>query len=569
MYIKFSRPHFKRRRKNLVFNRAERHHYCVEARRKSSGSDSWLKERKEILQKIKDQVRLYLGDESKDLALYAQSYKRDIQRPWSVAQLNDIIVCLNQVQVVFGGDFHPFAQAQRAHLRLLRQLTLDRPVTLALECFFASDQKWIQRFLADEITEKEFLKNIKWEKKWGFPWSNYKPLMDFAKANKFNVLGLNVEVDENTGETLHYRDQFAADLLAQVLKVDSQELCYVIYGDLHIAENHLPKKLVENLGKQRPVDIASVYLNSEFIYFSLAEEKRESEVDVVQFNDRQFCILSSPPWVKWHSYLMYLEENFDIDLDADEDEWEFKVDHTDHVFQLVKMICAAIEVEISMDAIEVYSLKDPQMLKMADRALNRTEFRLAHSLVQTDRSFYVPSEGFFYLSKATVNYAATLAGQYVHAQLAERKKNLWAFPQDFCRSIWVEAMGYMLSKFVNPKRKAQTMGDLKKQLQAFDPKDKARDPLLLALDQKMSEILSTYTDKNRQQLFKPREKSSYLHAAKFLGEMLGERYFALYQKKQIDLNEIHQLLSQDLTDSDFDAFYFEHLKLLDKLEAGS
>lgn len=541
----------------------------MEARRKSSNLNSWLKERKEILQKIKDQVRLYLGEESSDLALYAQSYKRDIQRPWATAQLSDIIVCLNQVQIVFGGDFHPFAQAQRAHLRLLRQIDVDRPVTLALECFSASDQKVIDSFMADKISEKEFLRRIAWDGKWGFPWSNYKPLIDFAKTNRLKVLGLNVETDERTSETLHFRDQFAAEILGKILKVHSQDLVYVIYGDLHIAENHLPKRTLEKTGYIHGIESASIYLNSEHIYFALAEENKEGEIEIVKFNDRQFCILSSPPWVKWHSYLMYLEENFDVDLDADEDEWDLKVDHTDHVFQLVKMICSAIDAEVRMDAIEVYSLKDPQLLKMAERALNKSEFRIAYTLVQNDRSFYVPSEGFFYLSKATVNYAASLAGQYIHAQIAERKKNLWSFPQDFCRCIWIEAMGYMLSKFVNPKRKAQTMNDLKKQLQAFDRKDKAREPLLLALDQKMSEILLTYTEKNRQQLYKPRNKSSYLHAAKFLGEMLGERYFALYQKKALGVSEIHLLLSQDLADKSFDAFYFEHLKLLDRLEVGS
>ena len=42
----------------------------------------WLTERKEILKKIKEQVNLYLGPESKDITLYASAYKRDISRPW-------------------------------------------------------------------------------------------------------------------------------------------------------------------------------------------------------------------------------------------------------------------------------------------------------------------------------------------------------------------------------------------------------------------------------------------------------------------------------------------------------
>ena len=55
-------------------------HECVGARREPSTDIQWLNERKTILEKIKGQVRLYLGEESSDVRLYAQAYKRDIER---------------------------------------------------------------------------------------------------------------------------------------------------------------------------------------------------------------------------------------------------------------------------------------------------------------------------------------------------------------------------------------------------------------------------------------------------------------------------------------------------------
>lgn len=543
------------------------HHDCVGARRKTEISKNWLLERKEILQKIKDQVRLYLGDEGKDVSLYAKAYKTDIARSWTQAKLSDIDVSLHQVQVAFGGDFHPFAQAQRAHLRIIRNITGDRPIVLGLECFFAQDQEVVDQFLGNKLSEENFLKKINWDVKWGFPWEHYKPLVDFAKKNNIKILALNVEVSARSGESLHFRDQFAAKKIAGTILSEKESLVYVLYGDLHIAEKHLPEAVRNSLPKEISLEMASIYLNSEQIYFQLAEESKEGETEVVRFKDNQFCVLSSPPWVKWQSYLMYLEENFDVDLDGDEDEWEFQVDHTDHVSNLVKMICAGLEVKLRTDAIEVYSLNDPQAIKVTERVLKAREHELAVTLVKNDKSFYIPSEGFFYLSKSTVNHAATLAGQFIHSQLSNRKRMLWNFPEDFLRLIWIEAMSFLLSKLVNPKRKAQTMGDLKKQLQAFDHQDKGREPLLLALDQKMSELLSVYAERQRQKVFKPNEKSSYAHAARFIGEMLGERYFLLYQKRIIDKDGLRGLLEQDLEDKSFDAFYFQQLKSLDKLEA--
>ncbi len=545
------------------------HHRYVGARRSSDITNTWLSERKEILHKIKDQVRLYLGKESDELKSYAHFYRNDLKRKWKESHWNDIDVCLQQVEIVLGGDFHPFSQAQRTHLRLLRKLVNERSLVLALECLAFDDQVFVDNYLQGHIEEKVFLERVQWDEKWGFPWAHYKPIFDFAKLHKVPIKGINSSRGLELSN-LNQRDHFSAQKIFEVHKKNPEALVYVIYGDLHIAQNHLPKSIKKIAGK-KPVDVVCFYLNSEEIYFQLAEVKKENKIEVVKFNDREFCLLTSPPWVKWHSYLMYLEENFDVDLELEEDDEEFgfvKMDHTDHVSDLVKMIAAALTVEIKTDAIEVYSLNDPQALIATKKILNPVEFELAHSLIRDDRSFYIPKQGFFYLSKSTVNHAASLAGQYIHARYSQRQELYWSFPNDFTVMIWVEAMGFLLSKFVNPKRKSQSMADLKKQLQAFDKEDRAREPLLLALDQKMIELLAVYSEKREVKLFAPSQKASYLHAAAFMGEILGDRYFVLYQQEILDIDNIKSLLSKDLKSPDFQSFYIAELKRLDRLEIG-
>ena len=289
-------------------------------------------------------------------------------------------------------------------------------------------------------------------------------------------------------------------------------------------------------------------------------------MDVIQYTDSQFCLLSSPPWVKWQSYLMYLEENIDFGLDDEEDEDEEEMDYTDHVLSLVNMICRGLGVEIYTNDIEVYAAKDAEALSRAEKKLHEQHVEIAQFLAQNDSSFYLPQSGFFYLSKGTVNHAATLASQYIHAKLANRKNIFWSFPQDFLPLIWVEAMGFLLSKWVNPKRKAQTLGDLKKQLAAFGAEDEGREPLLFALDQKMSELLYVYKKEVRAQKFTPSKKSSYVQAARFLGAMLGERYFQLYHKGRLKREDLVEKLSLPLVREGFVDFYFEQLKFLDRLE---
>ena len=414
-----------------------------------------------------------------------------------------------------------------------------------------------------------FLKEVQWERKWGFPWTYYKPVFDFAKNNGLDVFALNVGVDKRSGVSLNYRDQFAAKLLHEIYLKNPESLIYVLYGDLHIAEKHLPDQFKRQFKGSEKVKTASVYLNSERIYFDLVEKRKEFQVDVVRFNDRQFCIMGSPPWVKWQSYLMYLEKNFDVDLDY-EDCWESDVDYTDHVSNLIQMIYAGFHLQMKPSDIEVYSPGNPHVLKILGNLLGKENFHLAHSLIQNDQCFYIPEEGFFYLAKTTVNHAASLAGKYIHVQLCEYKKLLWNFPEDFLKLIWSEAMGFLLSKFVNPKRKAQSLVSLKRQLQAFDSDNfkthLRREPLTLALDHKAFEILKIYGEKENRQTYIPVERSSYIYGAHFLGEILGERYFFLYQRKGIDRMGLRRILTHRLDDKNFEVFYFDQLKYMDQRE---
>jgi len=508
-------------------------------------------------------VGLYLGPVPEDIHAYSQAYRRDVERPWEVSSRSELLKAVEAAKVIFGGDFHSFPQAQRAHLRILRDLNPQLKVTLALEIFPHSDQGVVDQFMAGAFSEEEFLGRVHWDERWGFPWSFYRPLVDFAKKRGWKVEALNMLLSERSKETLHARDQFAAQKLKNLCQAPGVDLVYVVYGDLHIARQNLPAAFRQTyLAKKAPPSV-TVYLNPEKAYFELAEQRVESQTEVISYSKSEFAVISSPPWVKWQNYLMFLEENHDFGFDEDEDE----VDHTDHVLSLVRMISSALQIQVDENDIEVYGARDRVALERAQNLLGNTHSEYAKFLLRSDRSFYLPSEGFFYLSKPSVNHVATLAAQYIHAKLSGREKLLWDFPKRFVGLIWVESIAFLLSKFVNPKRKAQTMADLKKQLSVFHPKDEGREPLLLALDQKMSELLEVYKGESRGQNYRPRKKSSYLEAARFLGPILGERYFLLYESGRIGRDQVLELLSFDPSREDIAGFYYKQLAELDRLES--
>jgi hypothetical protein len=520
--------------------------------------------RQEILKRLKTQVQLYLGKESSDLRRYALAYKKNIERSrWTPSSKKELYQSLRDTDLVFGGDFHAFAQAQKVHLRALREITAHRPVTLALECVESKYQKVLDQFMAGTVSEELFLQRVQWNKKWGFSWSQYKPLFEIVKKSGGRCLALNYTEKNRSGRLLSKRDQHAGGLIANAYKKRRDgELFYVVYGDLHIAKEHLPQLTLKALPNSTKYLI--LYLNPEKIYFQLVRKNLEHKVDVIRFSKNEFCLIESPPWVKWQSYLLFLEENVDQEIPSDESQ----LDYSEHVGSLLKLMAADLKIDFDFDS-TVHSFYDKDFMDILQEKLPKKEYRFIKKMVESDLSFFYPKYKAAFLSRSTVNYAAHLAAKILHAQLSGRKELIYDLPQQFPVLIWMETVAFTLSKMINPHRKAFSLGDLKKQLAAFSP-DSGEEALKIALDQKMKDLLLVYGSKAQppMQDFVPQDKVSYYKAAKILGGILGETIFLSFRTGRLSRRKLIKWLKQPMETGDFHIFYIQVLKELDKMDLG-
>lgn len=525
-----------------------------------------LRLRQEILKKIKSQVQLYLTEEPKDLRRYALAYKKDIERArWTVASGEELQDKMDHSDIIFGGDFHAFSQAQRVHLRFLREVVLRRPVWLCLECFPSQAQRHINDYVSGKITESDFLKRARWDKSWGFPWAHYKPLVDLVKASGGHCVGLNLLFKKRSGKILRTRDLHATEILAKVLqKKAPQDLVYVVYGDLHVAQGRLPTDVEKKTKKK--FKALTLYLNPEKIYFQLIKKGLDRSGTVLKFNSQQYCVVESPPWVKWQSYLLFLEESLDRSIDEEDRHFNY----ADTVSSLMKLMVADLGLDISeVEPVEyVYSVNDEEFLDLLAERLDPKDFAMAEQIVAADVSFYWRKTGTAYLARSTVNYASHLAGLVVHAHLSQREKNFWELPQFFTQQIWMEAMAFFLSKTINPHRKSLSLNDLKKQLAAFSPKDSGEEALKIALDQKMYELIANYGEVPGQRRLRSRHPLSYLKAAQILGAILGEKLFSNYKTGRLSRSLVLEWLSSPVDQENFDTIYYQRVKALDGLELG-
>jgi uncharacterized iron-regulated protein len=103
---------------------------------------------------------------------------------------------LTQSQVVYLGETHDNAEDHHAQLEIIQALHQRNPkIAIALEMFQRPFQSVLDRYLAGEITEAQLKQLTEYEKRWGFPWEFYAPILQFAKANRIPLIALNTPTE--------------------------------------------------------------------------------------------------------------------------------------------------------------------------------------------------------------------------------------------------------------------------------------------------------------------------------------------------------------------------------------
>ena len=99
---------------------------------------------------------------------------------------------LLKAQVVYLGETHDSTKDHEIQLKIIQELhKRNQKIAIALEMFQRPFQRVIDNYLAGKITEAEFLQQSEYEKRWGFPWELYAPILRFAKEKQIPVLALN------------------------------------------------------------------------------------------------------------------------------------------------------------------------------------------------------------------------------------------------------------------------------------------------------------------------------------------------------------------------------------------
>lgn len=115
----------------------------------------------------------------------------DMGQKSNVAKL---IKSQSKQRIVLLGEHHDNMEHHRWQLQMMTGLhSLNENIVLGFEMFPRQAQPVLDKWVAGELTEKEFLKQANWSEYWSFDEQLYMPMFHFARMNQIPVYALNVD----------------------------------------------------------------------------------------------------------------------------------------------------------------------------------------------------------------------------------------------------------------------------------------------------------------------------------------------------------------------------------------
>ena len=189
-------------------------------------------------------ARENIGPGKASILKYQKEFEASLPNQFTSATVNKVLEAIDRNPIVLFGDFHSHKQSQRAFLRILRmyQNRPDHaPIVVGLEMFRSKDQASIDQWLGGSLSDQELLDTVKYERTWGFPWANFRPILEHCRINGIKIIALNTS---NGGkDSLKKRDAHAAKLLSNVLTAEPTARALCLIGEFHLADAHLPQAI--------------------------------------------------------------------------------------------------------------------------------------------------------------------------------------------------------------------------------------------------------------------------------------------------------------------------------------
>lgn len=262
--------------------------FAIRARRRTAAQQLALLQVKREIRATDPHGRLkYIRD-------FSEAF-RDYHRTLSATELQQHY---SSADILLVGDYHALAASQEFAAGLIGQLAPDgQRLVLALEMIFSRDQFVLDEWLRGEISDDELRGGIRYDDEWGYEWEPIVRILRQARKYGCQVYGIDLKPRGNM-RRIGARDRHAAAQIAQIRRAHPGARVLTLFGEAHLAPNHLPQWL----RALRPRDrVLTVLQNVDEVYWKAAGELTDT-VNAVQVADDVVCVFNSTPLEKYESY---------------------------------------------------------------------------------------------------------------------------------------------------------------------------------------------------------------------------------------------------------------------------
>lgn len=518
----------------------------------------------QILENLKEDVKKLIGKRPPLMRSYYKDYKKIFKRFISFSSYEELISDILQSDIVYCGDYHTLKEAQLTNIKLLNKIIQKRnKVIITMEAFLSKHQAHIDQFMQNKYSTEEFLDKINYNKTFGFNWANYEPIIDFAKKNKLKIIGLDTQ-PINPKSNLISRDKNSAQIIAHYSKLLPDFLIWVIIGDLHLAPNHLPKMteqelLKKNINRKQLI----IYQNSETLYKKLSKRELIDKVEVVKVRKNAYCIMNTPPWLKYQSYIHWIEYGENLPKKTNNQKnHDTASDITDEVAALILSISNFVK--LKSDGLLDFTLYTPDDVSFLDLLpYNSKDYSIYKKKMINLHNFVIPDKKILYLSKISIDCMSELASMHIYHTISKTSKSISGSLKDFYARIIINCLATFCSKIINYKRIIPSLQESIHDIYKSNAKDNKRQILSYVLLHE-SIMINFRSYKNISQtaineLNKIAKGDYHLYhsVSNFVGKSLGDKLYYSYTNDDKLLNKIINLffIKVDNLPTAFDTFF--------------
>jgi len=414
---------------------------------------------KTLYKNLKKRAFSYEGVISDELKSYRKAQDRYAKRDFEFATSDDLFSAIKQSEIIYLGDIHTLDQNTKNLERIFRFLSdTDEKIAFGLEFIFTNQQPKIEYYLNNHITELEFLESINYENSWRFPWKHYKAFFEFSKKHKVPILAL------NSRGSLKKRDEEAAKIISSFQETNENYKILILFGELHIIPNKIPH-IVSTLTK-KPLKQLIIHQNLDDVFWKI----KNTERSIIKFNEGEFSLQVSPPWIKYESMICWWENIVnDPEYDLHEYILEKGVEsHSSEVSEkllfFAQLTNQTLELELDNNSLENFNILNAQSLNPVLKKIKSLEKYSLDSffknLITHGIFFKIPFTFDYYCPNYHSNKIAGIAGVHLRSILL---KNF--FPCGKKIDLFLHFFGdffasYFSVKIFNPYKKCDLYLDI-------------------------------------------------------------------------------------------------------------